>query len=160
MFVKACDEGVLTETPFYGIHAGSMKVVRSVMALWMCLIFVSSGLQGLVFCVAADGHACLKFEEGRRCGKPCAQSHEDHQERGVSRQADERCCRKCVDIPVSGARIPEFTVRQAKVIEISRALATSCLNTVILSYSSEPVAAAVGSFRLVPRPAGTVVLRI
>lgn len=144
-----------------------MKLARTVLALWMCLIFLSSGLQSLTSCVAPDGHVCIKFKESGLSAKLCRSSHKDShscESQGISQPSSERCCYKCVDIPIAGSKIPDCTVCQLNVTEISKARMAARLNGTSLLCSRRLAATAFGSSRPMLRtmacPDRTVVLRI
>jgi len=145
-----------------------MKVVRTVLALWICMAFALSGVQGVVLCIEECLRISLAHEqEDGGCADNRSGNHEDHQDRetlSVSRSAAERCCYKCVDIPLSGGRIPECTVQRAKVTKISKVRAATCLNVALLSHSNPSTASSFGSSRPVlgsPTLSDrTVVLRI
>jgi len=145
-----------------------MKALRTVVALWMCLIFASSGLSGLVLCIDSHGGICLKMEEADgACEKPSThgdENHQDHDDQSRSSLDDGECCYICVNIPLSGDRIPECTVSKVKVTKISKARVAACLNGAFLSYIGQSTASALCSSRPVlgtaARPDRTVVLRI
>ena len=145
-----------------------MKVVKKVVALWLCLIFVSSGLQGLVLCVSSHGGIGFKMEEDSTCGKPCTQSHEDHHDqddaRSILQSEAEQCCYKCAHIPLSGTELPDCVARQVKITKVSKERVVTCVNVALPSYSSQSIASAFASSYLVQgiasRPDRTVVLRI
>ncbi len=144
-----------------------MKVVKTVLSFWMCLIFLSSGLSGLTICITPDGHICLKLAGSNTPSEPCSQSHEvcqDRDDQGMSHPTAERCCYKCVDMPLPGAKIPECTVQQPEVTKISKVRLATCLNVALLSYSHLSATSAFGYSRnlqgAATRSDRTVVLRI
>jgi len=112
-----------------------MKTVKTVLAVLICLTFVSSGLHGFGFCSVLDDHTCLKAEKQDTASGHCSHSHEhrpSEKEQSSSLCNDDKCCYQCNDIPFHGTGIPECAERKAK---ISNERLEIGLNTAPLLFS-------------------------
>jgi hypothetical protein len=143
-----------------------MTIVRTFVSLWLCLVFLSSGLQGFVLCV--DTHhggidVNLELDGGSHkasMGNDAGQQDDDGHNLFLS---NENCCYDCLDIPLFGQIIPDFTSRQAKGTKISEAQVLAAFQEPCLlagqaaASSLASLGPAMGSMSHLER---TVVLRI
>ena len=96
-----------------------MKIARTMLAWCLCLMFVSSGLQGVVLCISSDGSVDVKLGEAT-VKEHCAEGHTD--DRAVA--LAESCSHACVDIAISGVTISEFTLSKET---FSRDCTSACM---------------------------------
>ena len=141
-----------------------MKTVKTVLAVLICLTFVSSGLHGFGFCGVPDEHLFLKAGQNDAHNGHCSHGHEHRppeREQSSSLCNDNNCCYQCNDIPFHGTGIPECTERKAK---ISNERLEIGLNTAPLLFSIHHSASAFkfpySASGTETRPDRTVVLRI
>ena len=100
-----------------------MTIVRTFVSLCLCLLFLSSGLQGFVLCVDTHhGGMDVHLEADGGSHKTSTRNDSGQQDDGDGSNlllSNENCCYDCFDIPLFGQIIPDFTSRQAKGTQIS-----------------------------------------
>lgn len=150
-----------------GLIGRVMKLVKTVLMVWMSLLFASSGVQGLFPYYVSHSHLSHQLEDADTNHEPYSHSHDDHADhsaQGIGLPKSEPCCSTHEHIPFSGTRIPEYTVSQASVMKILKLRVVSFLDIAHLKPARHFSASAYAFSRpflgAAIRPDRTVVLRI